>query len=515
MLIIYHDGGKVVEVSPAVSASSAKINALTIAEYLMALAQEYPDEVLVWCHVSIKEQLNLSEIKTLFHHRKLLVSYHPAGLHYLGTSIGYVDDSPFVKINNKVTFPTWQMSSWVGGVYAEVLLAFNNKIPLDQDFDYFLNSIAKLGMRKGLLCYSEPRLLVQKVQLLPTKNNRFRLFRFVKQHYKTQWVFLLLFNMLVYERKLPLLPFLFSFFYKSRTQLTINLDQIAVESAKKLVNKGTIDVVIPTIGRKDYLYQFLIDLKAQTHLPTSIIIIEQNSDKESESELDYLSTEEWPFAVKHTFTHQTGVCNARNIALEQITSEWVFMADDDIRIESDFIKKTFEKITAYSPQAVTLKCSKKGEKATPAAIVQWNSFGAGCSFVFAESLKNCKFRMGFEFGFGEDGDFGMQLRKQGVDILYFSEPEILHLKAPIGGFRTKQLQLWQNDTIQPKPAPTIMLYQISHNASTQTNSYKTNLFFKYYKFQGIRNPITYFIHYKKQWSLSVFWANELKKQNEV
>jgi GT2 family glycosyltransferase len=36
-----------------------------------------------------------------------------------------------------------------------------------------------------------------------------------------------------------------------------------------------------------------------------------------------------------------------------------------------------------------------------------------------------------------DNDFGMQLRNQGHDVLYLPEPQILHLKAPMGGFRTE------------------------------------------------------------------------------
>jgi hypothetical protein len=60
-----------------------------------------------------------------------------------------------------------------------------------------------------------------------------------------------------------------------------------------------------------------------------------------------------------------------------------------------------------------------------------------------------------------DNDFGMQLRNQGVDVLYLPEPKILHLKAPVGGFRTKPKLAWENDEIQPKPSPTVMLF---HNA---------------------------------------------------
>jgi len=114
-----------------------------------------------------------------------------------------------------------------------------------------------------------------------------------------------------------------------------------------------------------------------------------------------------------------------------------------------------------------------------------------------------------EFGYGEDVDFGIQLRNHGFDVLYLPEPEILHLKAPMGGFRTKPVMQWQNDSIQPKPSPTIMLYQILHNTQEQRLGYKTILFFKYYKYQKIKNPVRYYFNFQKQWGRSVFWANEL------
>jgi hypothetical protein len=96
-------------------------------------------------------------------------------------------------------------------------------------------------------------------------------------------------------------------------------------------------------------------------------------------------------------------------------------------------------------------------------------------------------------------------------VLYLPEPEILHLKAPIGGFRTKPVLLWQEDLIQPKPSPTVMLYIISHNTKEQLKGYKTTLFFKFYKHQNIKNPYSYFKMFQKQWNQSVFWANQLKK----
>jgi GT2 family glycosyltransferase len=241
--------------------------------------------------------------------------------------------------------------------------------------------------------------------------------------------------------------------------------------------------------------------------------VEQNPLSNSKSDLDFITLESWPFIIKHTFTHQTGACNARNIALTQITSEWVFFADDDIRIVDGFILKTLEEIEKLGAKAVSISCLQKGEVPTFKTVFQWGSFGSGCSFVAKESLKNCKFLMGYEFGFGEDSDFGMQLRNQGYDVSFLPQPEILHLKAPIGGFRIKPILQWQNDIIQPKPSPTIMLYLISHNSKQQLFGYKTILFFKYYKHQKIKNLIRYFINFRKQWNTSVFWANELNKQS--
>ena len=515
MVILYHNNNRIAKVFSEQKQILPFNEKLTIAEGLVELAQQFPKSLLLWCHQDLKEQFNGAEIEHLFHHKKLLLSYNPSDTPFLDENIGYIDASLFIQTNKQVPFSTWQMSSAVGGIQAEVLLALNHKIPLDANFDYFLCSLAKLLMPKGLLCYSEPRLLKRHSESRASKTSAYTLFRFVKQHYRTRWVFLLLLNLFLYERKFPFLPFLFSLFYKNRTKLNLNIDAIKVESKRKVADQATVDVIIPTIGRKDYLYAVLKDLKTQTRPPTNVIIVEQNPDGESESELNYLANEEWPFCIKHTFTHQAGACNARNIALSQIKSEWVFFADDDIRFGVDFIEKAFEKINDFGVGAVSFRCFQKGQKQIYKYIFQWGSFGSGCSFVLADSLKNCTFGMAYEFGYGEDGDFGMQLRHQGQDVLYLPEPEILHLKAPVGGFRTKPTLQWQKDDIQPKPSPTVMLYQLLHATPAQTNSYKTTLFFKYYRLQKIKNLVKYYIHFQKQWERSVFWANKLKQQNEV
>jgi GT2 family glycosyltransferase len=512
MIVIYHKKNKVVEVKNG--EENVVFSGHNIAKTLFELALTFPDKLIVWCHYDLKSNLNIAEFPFIFHHNKIMASYNPFEKEYLSNAIGYVEESPFIKINKKVNYPTWQMSSNVGGIQASVLVALKHQINAINNFDYFLNSVAKLAMPNGVLCYSEPTLLKDFLDIEKKQSSSdFVLFRFVKQHYKTRWTFLLFLNLFLYERRIAFLPLFFSMFYSKRKLKNDSIiEAIQVESKKEVISDGTIDIIIPTIGRKQYLYDVLKDFSLQIHLPKKIIIVEQNTNLESFSELDYLQNESWPFEIKLIFTHQAGACNARNLALSEIKSEWVFMADDDIRIKNTFLKDAFVQIHKFGLNEITFGCydkdydfSKKYQN-----NMQWETFGSGCSIVKRQSIESLKYRKGFEFGYGEDADFGMQLRNKGLDIVYFPKPEILHLKAPIGGFRIKPVLEWHKDLIQPKPSPTIMLYKILHLSKQQVNGYKTILFLKFYKAQTIKNPIRYFLSFKNQWKQSEYWANQLK-----
>lgn len=514
MIVLYHNGTRAKKVvsNGDIILSWDKNTKLSVV--LSQLAFQYPDSKIVWCDERFESNLNLESIKAIFHHSKMMVSYNPEKIEFLGPKIGYVDESPFIKINKDVNYPTWQMSSLVGVIHASVLLEVNKKIKLDSNFDYYLNSVAKLCAPLGLLCYSDPKLLLKNELRIISKPSNYTLFKFIKQHYRTRWIFLLFLNLVIYEFRFPFLALLYSFVFKNRNYNNINLDSIKVSSLLEAINSGTIDVIIPTIGRKQYLYDVIKDLSQQTYLPRNVIIVEQNSLRESISELDYLTVEDWPFKIKHTFINQTGACNARNIALSQVESDWIFFADDDIRFNENFIESAVKLISQYKCKAATFRCFQKNEKSIFKDMFQWGTFGSGCSFVNGEVLKNVQFDLRYEFGFGEDADFGMQIRNLGCDVLYFPTPEILHLKAPIGGFRTKTSLPWSDHETKPKPSPTISLYKLLHETKEQHNGYKTILFFKYYKIQNIKNPLKYFLKFQKEWKQSLYWANELIRKSE-
>lgn len=510
VIIIIHHDNKVVKVITLANEILSFNEKGTISSVLIDFAIKYPQSKLVWCDQKMEGFLSLDNLNEIFHHDKMMLSYNPNRLDYFGKEIGYIDATVFIKINKEVTFPTWQMSSTVGIIHAKSLLEISDKVKLDSNFDYYLNSIAKLCMPLGLLCYSEPSLIKKHSQSQEAFSSKFLLFRFVKQHYRTRWAVFLFLNLLFHERRFDLLPLIFCFFYRIRKIKNDVLEKVEVYSNKKVLNKGTVDVIIPTIGRKEYLYNVLRDLSKQIHLPKKVIIVEQNTDSKSSSELDYLTNQEWPFIIKHIFTHQAGACNARNLALAEVESEWVFLNDDDNEFDENLIKDTLANCVKYGTVVasncyLTVKDKKKMNQIYQAAF-----FGSGNSFIASKLLEKVSFRMGYEFGYGEDSDFGMQLRNAGFDVLYFPNPEILHLKAPIGGFRTKPDLIWNHDVISPKPSPTISLFKILHATKEQHRGYKLILFLKYYKNQSVKNPIKYFFKFREQWGKSLYWANKLR-----
>ncbi|MCF7560310.1 glycosyltransferase family 2 protein [Sabulilitoribacter multivorans] len=507
MILLTHKGEEVFEI---IDLETNQIVFNTIKNPIKAMfiiANKYKERILVWCHYSLKEHLNIDGIKESFQLKNTMLSYCED--QYLPKQIGYVEDSPFLKVNKFVKYPTWLMSSQVGAIYGSELLKFENKIKLSGSFDFVLNSIAKLGMPKGLFCYSEPKILIQSNKLTEEhKASTFQLFKFVKLHYKSVWVLLLLISYIIYERKFPILPFINSLFYKKiKTNFSLDLESISNSEIDK--NK-TVDVIIPTLGRKQHVCNFLIDLTNQTLLPNQVIIIEQNQDQNSKSELDFISNKTWPFKIIHKFTHTTGACNARNLALKKVTSKYVFLADDDIRIQPNHIEYTINKMLEYQLAAVTLSCLQKKDIKTHLNQMQWSTFGSGCSVVKSICLKGLTFDMNYEFSFGEDSDFGMQLRNNGVDVIYLPEPEIEHVKAPIGGFRTSFEHIWTLKGDKPKPSPAITYYKLKHQTTKQLKGYKLVLFLKFYKAQSIKNPFKYYKTFKKQWQQSIYWANQMK-----
>tara|TARA_R110002096_G_scaffold370561_1_gene564036 strand:+ start:40 stop:1566 length:1527 start_codon:yes stop_codon:yes gene_type:complete len=508
MIYLIHRNDRVLKILDNDFKEFAFQSKLTITNTLFELAKSFPEELIIWCNEAYIDNINKNEISDIFHHKRILASYSVSKKNYIPEHIGFVDQSIYIKVNKKVCYPTWLMSSDIGGVHAELLNIVFKNFRKHGNFNYFINALAKTGMPQGLFCYSEPKLFLG----IPEPVNNYQasiseLFKFVKMHYKWVWVYLLFSCFIIYLKKAPLIPFIKSVLLR-RQQIDLNFNNVSLKSKRRDIDKKEIDVIIPTIGRKKYLYDVLKDLSKQTILPKYVIIVEQNPKVNSTSELDYLINEDWPFAIKHKFIHQSGVCNARNLALSLVESEWTLLGDDDNRFEADLIENVFNEIEKTGAKAGTTIYLKPEEKQTYFKTSQTPVFGGGNSFMKSSLIKHVKFSMPYEHNYGEDIDFGMQLRNLGEDIIYYSNIRITHLKAPIGGYRIKVEHPWKDEKHQPKPSPTIMLFNLTYLTKQQNQLYKLLLFIKYYKSQSVKNPFKYIANMKKGWYASLHWAKK-------
>ena len=185
MIVVIHNQQKVAQLLIDEQEIST-FNGERVTTVIPKLLVQYPYDLLVWCHQSAKDNVAWTSLPELFDLDRKMLSYMP-NTNFFPEAIGYIEDSISIKVNKKVTFPTWQMSSYVGGISTAVLAQMDTNIWKTDNFDYALNSIAKTYQSEGLFCYSEPKLLKQEKEI--THLDQFQadfdiLFHFVKTHYK-------------------------------------------------------------------------------------------------------------------------------------------------------------------------------------------------------------------------------------------------------------------------------------------------------------------------------------------
>lgn len=514
MLIIVSVNAKSV-VSISKNNEQLPICSQNVVKEFWRLAEEFPNELILWIEEEFYKNLNTNELANIFHHNLIMASYAMKS-QFLPETIGYIDQSPFVNPNLDVTYPTWRMSTDVGGINSGAAIKFKESLTGIEDFGYLINSIAKIGQQNSLFCYSTPLLLNKKrlTNSIRTFVNDRVLFQFVYQFYKLEWVFVLFFCLLKYDRKFPLLSLISCFFLEKHFKKEIDLSDVKNDSKRIIKDQDTsIDVIIPTLDRTKYLIQVLKDLKMQTVIPQRVIIVEQDSNPNAKSQLSEIHDMDWPFEIILKFVHKNGACFARNLALNEVRSKWVFFADDDIRISSNILKKAIQEIQRLGIEVLNLNCVQPNQMTTFSKIKQWAAFGAGTAIVSSKYALQCRFSELYEYGFGEDTDFGLQLRSKGADIIYHPNIKITHLKAERGGFRATSVVPWERSKPTPKPSPTMMLLVTNHFNIWMQRGYKISLFIKFYNKQSTKNPFSYLKSMRSRWRESEEWARRISVES--
>lgn len=509
MLILIHSNNKPIRV---VDSTGGVIKSATssgsIAAMMFELSKSGSDKIIGWCDERLIGSVDFSAWEELSDSPYSVISFNPDKKEYIPPQIGYADmGSPLTNINKSVRYGTWMLSSAMGVIHADIFNRFEYLV--QDDFDLFLSCLGMCGYKNGLFLYSDPRMLRQKdcrytSKVISTTN----LFRFVKRYYTRNLFYYLFIAYFFLEKKVMLLPVLNTLL---RNQLPEYKSVTLPEVQNGPIDNGdTIDVLIPTLGRKETLYNVLQDLNTGDLVPARVIIVEQKAEKESQTDLDYLYNQSWNFEIVHRLIYQLGACNARNTAIDQVKSKWVFFADDDIRIERDTIKSCVEHLKTFGYGAATVAVYMNNEtidrKPNP---ILFNTFGSGCSIVDSTFVKDTYFKMGFEFGYGEDANYGCQLRNKGCAVVFYNKSPMLHLKAPIGGFRHKIEHPWLKDDLQPKPSPQVCLHWISDYSKHQLKATRLLLWIRMIDYR--KNPFKQLVVLKKRWRKSFRIAIKLRE----
>ena len=120
MILMIHQYDQVVAARDLNSLEELSLVDTRVNKAICELARNFRDRWIIWVNQQYEQDLNLEALGDVFHHKRVMASYAVESP-CLPTQIGYVDQRCFVKVNSEVCYPTWLMSSDVGGLHADVI----------------------------------------------------------------------------------------------------------------------------------------------------------------------------------------------------------------------------------------------------------------------------------------------------------------------------------------------------------------------------------------------------------
>ena len=121
MIIVTHNYKEVKQVLNAhlkpVAVSFKSQNNITT--FIIALAKEFKNDLIVWCHEDLINSLQVEKLSDIFHHQYVLATFNTDDNYYLSDKIEYLERSICLKFGKANTYGTYLMSSQVGAMHAQ------------------------------------------------------------------------------------------------------------------------------------------------------------------------------------------------------------------------------------------------------------------------------------------------------------------------------------------------------------------------------------------------------------
>jgi glycosyltransferase involved in cell wall biosynthesis len=196
-----------------------------------------------------------------------------------------------------------------------------------------------------------------------------------------------------------------------------------------------VSVLLPTLGRYPYLRKALSDLSKQSIKPHEVIVVDGNSDQETDWIESFKSA---PLRVLSQ--KRSGQCTARNAGIAAASGDWILFIDDDDELPDDLIAKHLD--WASSTEA-DVSCGVVDEVGAvdrgPAYRIHRISDGFPTNNMLArlDSVNRAgRFDERLDRGEREDHDLGMRVYLQGDLLMQNPGIAVIHHHAPVGGLRS-------------------------------------------------------------------------------
>jgi len=435
-------------------------------------------------------------------------------------SLGLIDfDSPFLLPGpTDRRYATWLISPTAGIGLSKVFRAIGLDCSLKK-FSVAMFDLGFRGARMGMCPYSEPDLLATQVPRGILDEIRKTLSAtesatLIRRTYGKKWLLFWLLGNVLFENSFPLLATFRGIATKRAQPVDVPLlSSLHSELSPEVSEGACIDVIIPTLNRPEHVLNVLQDLSSQALLPKTVILVEQ-SPTEEPSLLEDTVRKSWPFKIQHHYVTSMGVCRARNLGLSEVQADWVLLLDDDLRLTPQFLSYLFNVAKTYRVGAVTagiyLANQNPRESIDSPFPRVWPTFAGGASLLSREAFTAAgSFDERMEGGYGEDYEFGIRLRLNGINVLYAPKEPVLHLKAPSGGYRYTFFHPWLNDKIQPKPSPTVLYSRRKHATKSMRKGYLLFYWFKRLASKPVYRWPWEIIILTKQWCNAARWSSWL------
>lgn len=227
-----------------------------------------------------------------------------------------------------------------------------------------------------------------------------------------------------------------------------------------------VSIIIPTLERKEVVFNLVQQLQNQSYENFEIIVIDQSREANKLIQEASLGSGD---RIKYCRIEKEGTCLAKNYGLKRARGEFVIFLDDDVEVkEKDFIKYHIAnyldpEIGGVGGRVIDRNFQLNKEQHGPVCRVS----KTGRVFPNADSEEkqeinaprggNVSYRMeiirkigGFDERFignamREETDFSLRIFKAGYKIIFEPKAVLVHLALKRGGSRKKDRLDWYFD----------------------------------------------------------------------